>query len=221
MKRFAVGETVVRRDVYRGKVWSAHSLHAVSDTDEALVAGCRPGAHGLGPTSWVESTKSGAKAVRRQAVPDLAAGQWELSSWRWQETAVLLWNPPGTYFSINAFYDPALDHRLLRWYVNFQRPLRRTSIGFDTFDLFLDLIVDPGLSRWTWKDHDEYAHARRLGVVNDDDHRAVDQARDQVLAMVAAREGPFQPEAGWAGWRSDPGWPEAELPPDVQMVDHT
>ncbi|MCX4529303.1 DUF402 domain-containing protein [Streptomyces sp. NBC_01551] len=137
--------------------------------------GTRAGTHHLGRVD--EERRQG--AARASSSRYLAAGQWELSSWRWQETAVLLWNPPGTYFTINAFYDPTLDHRLLRWYVNFQRPLRRTSIGFDTFDLFLDLIVDPDLSRWTWKDHDEYAHARRLGVVTDDDYRAVDLAQSR------------------------------------------
>jgi hypothetical protein len=53
---------------------------------------------------------------------------------------------------MNAFYDVSDSHQLAHWYVNFQRPMRRTAIGFDTFDLLLDLVIAPDLSRWDWKD---------------------------------------------------------------------
>ncbi|WP_371657441.1 hypothetical protein [Streptomyces sp. NBC_00280] len=35
--------------------------------------------------------------------------------------------------------------------MNFERPTVRTAIGFDTFDLAADLVVDPDLSRWLRK----------------------------------------------------------------------
>ncbi|MDX6428935.1 MAG: hypothetical protein QOE54_1301, partial [Streptosporangiaceae bacterium] len=65
---------------------------------------------------------------------------------------------------MNLFFDR--EHRLSRWYINFQRPYRRTQLGVDTFDLFLDLVVNPDLSSWVWKDEEEYLHSRRLGIVD-------------------------------------------------------
>lgn len=204
--------TAVRRDVFGSRVWSAQALRVVRDTAEALVVACCPGAEGMAPTDWIASRVSGDAAPRERAVGSLAAGGWRLAPWRWESAVLLLWNPPGTYFSVNAFYDLAGDCGLNRWYVNFQRPLRRTASGFDTFDLLLDLVVAPDLARWEWKDEDEYAHGRRLGVVGESDHRGVEEARGQVLGMIENREGPFADGAGLRDWRWDPLWPVPELP---------
>ncbi|MFD1147501.1 DUF402 domain-containing protein [Saccharothrix hoggarensis] len=219
MPTFEPGATAVRRDVLRGKVWSAHAVRVLADSPDALVACCRPGAECLAPTTWIEWLLTGDDGVRKRALPNLAAGRWRLDRWIWRDTVQLLWNPPGTWFSVHAFYDASDEHRLSRWYVNFQRPLRRTALGFDTFDLLLDLVVAPDLSGWSWKDEGEYAQGRRLGVVGEDDHRAVERARDQAVAMIENRDGPFAPDAGWAGWRSDPSWPATALPADVLTAD--
>ncbi|MFJ6671996.1 DUF402 domain-containing protein [Actinosynnema sp. NPDC091369] len=216
MERFQPGTTIVRRDVFRGKVWSAYALHVLEDAPDALVAGCPPGAEVRAPTTWIEWLRTGEDAARERALPDLAAGRWRLGPWTWRDTALLLWNPPGAWFGVHAFHDPSDGHRLRHWYVNFQRPLRRTAFGFDTFDLLLDLVIAPDLSRWTWKDEDEYARGRRLGVVGEDDHRAVERARDQVVAMVENREGPF---ATRPSWRSDPSRPAPVLPADALTAD--
>jgi hypothetical protein len=216
--RFASGTTVVRRDVFRGRVWSAQALRVVRDTGEALVAACRPGAEAVAPTTWIASRLTGDEPLRKRALPELACGEWQLGPYAWQSTVLLLWNPPAAHFSVNAFYNPADEHRIDRWYVNFQRPLRRTPIGFDTFDLLLDLAVTPDLSRWQWKDTDEYAQGRRLGVVSDTDHRAVEEARAQVLAMIEEAAGPFAADAPWRDWRSDPAWPTPVLPADASTA---
>ncbi|MFD7652427.1 DUF402 domain-containing protein [Actinosynnema sp. NPDC059797] len=206
--------TVVRRDVLRGSVWTAHAFELVEDADEALVVACGPGAELLSPTTWTHWLRTGDEEVRARALPNLAAGRWELEPWAWRDTALLSWNPPGTWFSVNAFLDAA-DHRLSHWYVNFQRPWTRTPIGFDTFDLLLDLVVAPDLSRSRWKDEDEYAQGRRLGVVSDAEHRAVEAARDQALALVAAGGPPFD---DLAGWRWSPDRPAPALPAGVLDV---
>ncbi|WP_405582837.1 hypothetical protein [Streptomyces sp. NBC_01190] len=53
------------------------------------------------------------------------------------------------------------------------------------------------------------AQALREGVVSAAEHAAVEGAREQALAMIAARGGPFGEAAGWAHWR----WPAAWTPP--------
>ncbi|WP_461705091.1 hypothetical protein [Streptomyces lavendulocolor] len=53
---------------------------------------------------------------------------------------------------------------------------------------------------------------RRLGIVTDTEHQAVDAARDQVLAMLTDRSGPFADAASWTAWRWNPAWPAPRLP---------
>ncbi|MEU8434738.1 DUF402 domain-containing protein [Streptomyces sp. NPDC029216] len=214
MESFEEGQTVVRRDVHRtGRVWSEHALRVVADTSEALVAACSPGAEARWPALYARALAEGDRSVRTEAFDAMATGVWGLTDAVWQETELLLWKQPTAWFSVNAFYVPDGDGRRLRnWYVNFEHPTRRTADGFDTFDLTVDLVVDPGLSRWEWKDEDEYAHVRRLGIVTDSEHQAVDAARDQVLAMITERSGPFADAAAWASWRWNPAWPAPRLP---------
>ncbi|WP_053704910.1 DUF402 domain-containing protein [Streptomyces sp. WM6368] len=221
MRRFEAGRTVVRRDVHRtGRVWSEQALRVVADTDEALVAACAPGAEVRWPALYAKARDDGDLSVRTEAFEAMATGRWDLVAAVWQETDLLLWKPPEAWFSVNAFYVPDSDgSRLRNWYVNFEHPTRRTEAGFDTFDLTVDLLIAPDLTRWEWKDEDEYAHVRRLGIVSDAEHRAVDDARAQVLGMVADRSGPFAAADRWAVWRWEPAWPAPRLPQPVPLAE--
>ncbi|CAL9627218.1 DUF402 domain-containing protein [Streptomyces sp. enrichment culture] len=210
MHCFETGQTVVRRDVHgSGRVWSEHALRVVADTSEALVAACSPGAETRWPALYVKARDEGDRSVRTEAFDAMAIGVWELADAVWQETELLVWKPPAAWFSVNAFYTGA---GLRNWYVNFEHPTRRTTDGFDTFDLTVDLVVDPDLTRWEWKDEDEYAHVRRLGIVTDTEHQAVDAAREEVLAMLTERTAVFADAERWAAWRWEPAWPTPRLP---------
>ncbi|NUS10656.1 MAG: DUF402 domain-containing protein [Streptomyces sp.] len=205
MESFEAGGTVVRRDVHRsGKVWSEHALRVVADTADALVTACAPGAQTRWPTLYTRARAEGDRSVRAEAFDAMATGEWQLAPAVWQETELLLWKPPAAWFSVNAFFTAA---GLRNWYVNFEHPTRRTADGFDTFDLTVDLVVTPDLTGWTWKDEDEYAHVRRLGIVTDTEHRAVQLARAQAVALIEDRAGPFADADGWKAWRWDPAWP--------------
>jgi hypothetical protein len=54
VQAFADGSTVVRRDVFRGSVWSAKPFRAVSDTGDVLALAVWPGVEMLAPTTWIE-----------------------------------------------------------------------------------------------------------------------------------------------------------------------
>ncbi|MEV8533981.1 DUF402 domain-containing protein [Streptomyces sp. NPDC051211] len=196
MGGFEAGRTVVRRDVHRpGRVWSEWALRVIDDTEEALVTACAPGAEARWPSLYAQAREADDdRTLRTEAFEAMAAGEWDLAPGRWQETE-LLWKPPGAWFNINAFFTGA---GLRNWYVNFEHPTCRTPGGFDTFDLTVDLVVTPDLSRWTWKDEEEYTHVRRLGIIDDIEHQAVDDARAQVLGMLADRSGPFAAAERWA-----------------------
>ncbi|WP_326578669.1 DUF402 domain-containing protein [Actinacidiphila glaucinigra] len=209
MSTLRAGQTAVRRDVDRGgRVWSEHALRVLDDTSTGLVTACAPGAQTRWPVPYARSRAAGELSGRTDAMDALATGRWELTPGRWQDTELRMWKPPGAWFSVNAFYTAA---GLRNWYVNFERPGIRTADGFDTFDLVVDLLVAPDLTSWEWKDEDEYAHVRGLGVVTDAEHRAVDAAREQALAMVGERSGPFADAAAWSAWRWEPDWPTPRL----------
>ncbi|MFJ8539033.1 DUF402 domain-containing protein [Streptomyces sp. NPDC093591] len=212
MRSFEPGDTVVRRDVHRsGRVWSEQALRVIAEHRRGpggRLRSRRRSPLARWPALYAKARADDDRSVRTEAFDAMATGEWELAPAVWQETELLLWKPPTVWFSVNAFYTSA---GLRNWYVNFEHPTRRTPAGFDTFDLTVDLVVDPDLSGIRWKDEDEYAHVRRLGIVTDTEHRAVDAARAQVLAMLEERSGPFA-DATWASWQWEPSWPPPRLP---------
>lgn len=210
MRLFEIGQPVVRRDVHRGKVWSAQALRVLQDDEDGLTTACWSGAPSVAPTLWIQSMVTGDDTLRGQAINALAAGEWTLSPWAWERTGVVMWHRLDLWFSVNAFYD-AKTGRQQCWYINFQHPYRRTLSGFDTFDLVLDLVVTPDLSDWDWKDEAEYAQARRLGVVTDAVHQHVECARAQALEMIRNCDGPFRLDRRRSVWAPDPAWPLPEL----------
>lgn len=210
---FREGDTAIRRDTFRGKVWTASPHRVVRDTGEQLVLASWPGVESLAPTTWIEWLLRGDEAVRRLAAPNLAAGRWELGRWTWRKTVRLRHLRADRYFSVDVLFEA---DRPAKWTVNFERPFRRTSIGVDTFDLFLDLEVAPDLASHVWKDEDEYKQARRLGVIGDAVHARVKDAREQALALIDERDGPFAED--WRDWHVDPNWPTPVLPSDALEV---
>ncbi|MBM7787850.1 protein associated with RNAse G/E [Tenggerimyces flavus] len=120
---------------------------------------------------------------------------------------------PGAYFSVDLFFRGAGE--LVMWYVNFERPFQRTPIGIDTFDLLLDLVIEPDRS-YQWKDEGEYAQGRHLGIISDVEHRQLQLAREQVLALLDQRIGPF--DERWLSWRRDEDWPLPVLPDNTLTV---
>jgi protein associated with RNAse G/E len=206
---FAPGSTAVRRDVRRNKVWTATPNRVLADADGVVALACWPGVRMLAPATWTHWLRTGDDVVRKQGVDDLAAGRWDLDPWTWQDTTLVSEFRSGQHFSVHRY----LSDRPATWYVNFELPYRRTAIGIDTMDLLLDLEVEPDLSGYRWKDEDEYAQGRRIGLIDDATHAEVTAARDQVLALVEAAEGPFAQDR--SGFVADPAWPLPVLPDDA------
>ncbi len=122
---------------------------------------------------------------------------WELEEATGSNDALCLARP-GRGHSI---YPHWKDGRFAYWYVNFEQPLRRTSVGFDTFDEKLDLIVRPDGS-YEWKDEDELEQAAAIGLL--------DAAAVRAEAQRVLDEWPFP--TGWEDWRPGPSWSVPQLP---------
>ncbi|MFD4661510.1 DUF402 domain-containing protein [Kitasatospora sp. NPDC058444] len=210
---FLPGTTVVRRDVHAGRVWTAMPQRVVADTGHVLTLAYWPGIESLAPTTWITSLATGDDTARKQGLADLAASTWTLDPYRWQGTEMLSHFLAGEWFSVHCFQDAATREPLC-WYVNFERPYQRQpGLGIDTMDLALDLVITPDLSGHHWKDQEEYAQLRRLGVVDDYTAGQIDRARGRAISMLDNQAGPFA--AGWPTWAPDPDWPLPTLPPSA------
>jgi predicted RNA-binding protein associated with RNAse of E/G family len=197
-----VGSTAVRRDVFRGRVWTEAPVRVLAADGDSVRIALWPGVVTMAAEKFVESGAGRDKALRAAALEDLARGDWGMAEWAWRWNGVVTEIVSDRWFSVARMYnqDGALDC----WYVNFERPPSWHASGWDTLDLAVDLVVEPD-GAWRWKDEDEYARCRRLGLVTDAEHSAVQAAREQAVAAVRAREGFFGEDAAKL-WRPDPAW---------------
>jgi hypothetical protein len=182
---------VAWRDVWNGRVWRAQAFRLVESTPEHVALWAPQGTEAKLPVD------SGGRRLR------IPCDEWMLEDVE-TSSETLCVARPGAAHSLYLFFEAG---RFARWYVNFERPLRRTPLGFDTFDEKLDLVVEAnGIPRW--KDEDELEEAARLGLV---DAAAVRAEAARVLA-----EWPFP--TGWEDWRPDPRWPPPRLPEGWHVV---
>lgn len=210
--RFKQGSVAVRRNVFRGKVRSAWPSRVVHDTGDELTWVCWSGTELTSESSHAEAWRTGDHS-HRDPLSELASGEWSLGTSVLQDTTLVGFQLPDVWFSVLLFFHPSGELR--QWYVNFEQPYRRTLIGFDTCDHMIDLVFTPdGTHRW--KDEDEYAQGRQLGLVTDVQHAEIERAKDQAFAMFEQRTGPF--DERWLSWRLDPDWPLPILPDNATAV---
>ncbi|MBE1612599.1 DUF402 domain-containing protein [Actinopolymorpha pittospori] len=182
------------------------------DTGDELAWSIWPGVEILTSTTQIESVRTVREGPRYQGVLEAAEGRKTLATDVMGAT-ILGFQIPDAYFSVLLFFHT--DGQFAKWYVNFERPYRRTPIGFDTHDLLLDLVVQPDRT-YRWKDEDEYEYGRELGLVDDTDHVQIEKAKDQVLALLEQRRGPF--EERWTSWQRDQTWTLPTMPANVTTI---
>jgi hypothetical protein len=192
--RFPPGEGIALREVWQDRVFEARPTIVVKDeADQTMLllpAGVRCG---------VPVDDEG----RELRIPDRAwhlevrsRGPQPILSFAWPELpySVLLWT----------------SHGRRVWYVNLQDPLTRTSVGFDTVDHALDVLIELDGSGWSWKDEDELQLAVARGLFSE--HEAAEFRRWGEVATehVLAPSPPF--DRDWTAWQPDPSWQLPELP---------
>jgi Protein of unknown function (DUF402) len=153
--------------------------------------------------------KDGSPIGRALSYKERFAVDWRLGDGTWEDNSVLMLTRPGQAHSFWAFWR-AQDWTFLGWYVNFQEPLRRTPVGFDTADHVLDLVVDPSLATWRWKDEDEFEEACEVGRFTSEQADRIRGEAEAVLAIVRSRGWPL--DSAWVEWRPDPDWTLPTLP---------
>lgn len=188
------GEVVALREIWKGRVWNARPWIVVHDRPEQLAFFIPQGT----PTKVPEGS-------------GIPRDSWSLRDGRFGHDALRL-AEPGAAHSILLFWR---DGSFRNWYVNLERPLERSPLGFDYLDQELDIVVEPDRS-WRFIDEDEFEEAQRLGVIGAEEAAAVHAEAERVVARIESWSPPFS--EGWENWLPDPDWPRPELPQGWETV---
>ena len=196
---WAPGDWILLRSVYRARVRWGFMHCVVESGPEALVVYLPPGS----PGASMGRDRDG-RYLERWVRGDPALPH------AWERSHVLKLLRPREAHTLELFWDESWAFS--GWYVNLQTPLTRTTFGFDTTDLALDVTVEPD-GTWAWKDEDDFAEAIALGVLTDAEAAEVVAQGERVIAAL-----PELLPTGWEEWRPDLGWTPPELPAGWDVV---
>jgi hypothetical protein len=134
----------------------------------------------------------------------------------WERTDVLMLIVPGEAFSTYVMWITGTKN-LDCWYINLQEPICRTSIGFDTMDNMLDVVVSPDMSEWKWKDDDEFAEAERVGFYSHEKACEIWAEAERAVKLMTLERRAFYKE--WTMWQAKPEWDPPNLSPLWNKMD--
>lgn len=202
-RSWARGDQVALREIFRGRIWTARPA-TIADVGEDLTA-----------VYLAPGTEFRVPAVTHRAdiLRTMHEG-WDLGPYTWTSARMLHLLYPEAGHAIHLWWLPP-DWEFGGWYINLQEPIRPTTIGFDSMDHILDVVIDRDLS-WHWKDEDELAEAVRIGLVAPDQAAAIRAEGERVIQRLEDRLAPFS--AGWDRWQPDPAWPVPRLPDDWERL---
>lgn len=189
------GQAITLRGVWRQELWWVAPARVVVDSPDLLAL------------YWPAGTRS--KQPRGQ-MAILSPAKIEMVDHTWQSTDVLMLSVPGESHSIWAMWATGTTN-LLCWYVNLEEPLRRTSIGFDSMDYLLDIVISPDRSSWRWKDEDEFEAILRAGVITPAQAQSIRREGRRAIHKLENNLSPFYD--GWEHWRPPSDWTIPELAP--------
>jgi predicted RNA-binding protein associated with RNAse of E/G family len=86
------------------------------------------------------------------------------------------------------------------WYVNLERPLVRSRVGWDYLDRELDILVAPDRS-WRLLDEDEFETAQRLGVIDAEEAGSIIREAERLIGRIERWDPPFCEGLGALGAR--------------------
>jgi hypothetical protein len=185
------GEQIVRRDVWRGRPVVGWGGIVVSDTDDLLVL------------YMPEDSPLGFPPEDFFGAPHPWSGKD-----RWTGHGVLQLQRPGEMHAVWVFWDGP-ERRLGAWYLNIQEPFRRSSLGFDTQDLELDIVIAPD-GTWRFKDDEQLEGWVERGRWTVSEVEAIRAEGARLAAALEAGERWWSEE--WATWSPDPSWRTPTLP---------
>ena len=202
------GETIVVQEVWRDRVWAARPMTVVHDGGDVLQLWFPKGTRWKAPTTPPHRAREANRGVRLATCAKRR--DWVFRDLEW-DTDTLSLTRAGDWHSIWVGWpDGCGKWSEWGWYVNLQRPFRRTPLGIETMDLALDVLIDPDRSSWRWKDEDELETFVEHGVFDQELVRRVREEGLRVAERARLNEPPFC-EPWREEWRPDPTWEPPEL----------
>jgi hypothetical protein len=197
------GSRVVLRNIWQGWLWFAFPAIVVHDRPDLIALWTPTGTHfkgGLGVDGY--PTRLPFPGMRHVDLTVRDGGLLRLARPGAAHDVWARWSPDGSQFT--------------GWKVNLQEPLRRSRVGFDTCDHLLDLMIEPDLRSWHWKDADELDEAVMLLRFSSAQAAAIRAEGDRVLEDVRRRAWPYAD--GWEAWSPPADWGIPSLPADWDRV---
>ncbi|MCH7617219.1 MAG: DUF402 domain-containing protein [Chloroflexi bacterium] len=192
MKRFSPGERIEVREVWNGRAWEIRRPIVVEDAPDVIAVYNAPGS-----------------PIRVAAGPDgkrlrLPPPKWSMADASIpSDRRILGLHPPGSDHSVHVVWDESW--RLLYWYINLEQDRRRNPRGFDYEEYVLDLVVQPDMASWRWKDEDELAEAVERGLFTPEQAASFRAEGERAIEWLLARRPPY--DRPWEDWRPPSDWP--------------
>ena len=203
---FSHGSIIAIRGLIYGRVRFVQSVIVEHDTADESAVVLLPGAQCAFPDWYAKKRDDGPLHSSRWA--EALKKQWELHIIEWSTNRFLMITRPGDFYSVYLIWDHGTD-RFICYYVNFQLPYARNHYGFDTYDLELDIVVEPN-GEWRLKDQPAYLEGIRTGVIRREWADAVAKEKDAVIATIEKRKYPFNNY--WRDYMVDQSWMPPRLP---------
>jgi hypothetical protein len=201
---FVPGESVVVQEVWRDRIWAARPMIVAQDDAELIALWFPKGTiwkRPVPPPTHPPGRDRGERLARC-----LVSGEWVFVDTVWDVSTLVLVRADDWHAVWVSWLD---DGSPWGWYVNLQRPARRTRLGLETMDLALDVLIANDRT-WRWKDEDELETFVAMGVFDGELAKRVREEGLRVARLAERNEPPFSDP--WPDWRPDSEWPTPELP---------
>jgi hypothetical protein len=206
MATFAPGADIAWRCRIRGSdrrddVSFVSAMRVIFDTTDEVIAVRRPG----DAVRRRITEKRGPAEHRHQLIVKWGEG-WTNDVWR--QYRVLVLKRKADEHAISLFWPDGSD-ALECWYIDLMSPLRGHAAGYDFIENGLDVVVEPDMGSWKWKDDDELEYAVENGVYTRAEADGLYAEGERAVERLRRERAAFE---RWCDWRPDPAWPAAALP---------
>jgi hypothetical protein len=184
VRRFEPGELIEFREVWDGRTWELREGVVIEDGPALIATFTRAQSPVL--------TALGGDGVRLR-IPE---ADWSLAEVKTYH-GVLGLHVPGAEHSVLPVFEAS--GRFAYWYINLESDLERTERGFQYQDHFLDVVVQPGMRSWKWKDEHELAEVVERCLFSPEKAAAVRTEGERALEWLLARRPPY--DRPWEEWK--------------------
>ena len=206
------GDAVALRGIYNDRFSYIQSAVVVQDGPEEVALAILPGAECFAPEGYINGRHGPSGQWDRWG--EYAKKIWKMQRYTWHTNRLLILLQPEKYYASYYFWQDD-GNQFLCYYINFQLPFRRNKIGFDTFDLELDIVIEPTYE-WCWKDMDDYQRGIERGIILSEWTEEIDAAKQEIFDRLEKRQYPY--DGAWLNWMPDPNRSPPKLPENWDKV---